>query len=157
MTDLIWIGDRFAERRILVLGESWYGDYADNTDTGYIRLYLAGKLADRMYTRMANACGLSRDDFWHGIAFTNFAQRVGEKREDRPTLAMYEAAKPRLSRLLAELQPRGVWILGKEQGEHSAPLVAAAGIPLVVSRHPTSYGVPNAELGADWSNLLERS
>ena len=91
----IWIGNSYFQNRIFVLGESWYGDYADNTDVGYVTNYLNGQQIDRMYTRMANACKLSRTDFWHQIIFTNFVQKVGQTRKDRPTKIQYlEATTP---------------------------------------------------------------
>lgn len=60
----IWQGRGFVQQRIFVLAESWYGDYSDElvTDDGYILAYLAGRVVDAMYTRIANACQLSRQD-----------------------------------------------------------------------------------------------
>lgn len=154
MAEAIWIGPRYQERRIFVLGESWYGDYADNTDAGYIRLYLEGCIQDRMYTRMANACGMTKHDFWNGILFTNFVQRVGDARDCRPTRADYTGAGGRLAALLDCHRPKGVWVLGKEQAEFSAPYINRAGIPFEVTAHPTSYGLSNAALGESWTRLL---
>jgi hypothetical protein len=152
----IWIGPNYAAQRILVLGESWYGSWADNTDHGYIALYLAGKLQDGMYTRMANATGLSKADFWNGIAFTNYVQRTGDSREDRPTPMAYEHARTRLRALVETLQPKGVWILGKEQAAYSQNVLLELGVPSEVTAHPTSYGLSNALLGQSWARLLER-
>ena len=160
----IWIGPNYSNRRIFVLGESWYGDYTDDlaTDDGYIRAYLEGHQPDPMYSRMANACMgdnslRARCDYWHGLAFTNFVQCVGGNRADRPTTDMLKAARPRLTALLEAHKPAGVWILGIGQGEHSAPVVAAAGIPFEVTAHPTSYGLKNSTLGASWKTLLVKA
>lgn len=155
----IWIGSRYADRKILVLGESWYGDYVGDlvTDDGYVRAYLDGRQADAMYTRMANASGLGKQAFWQGIAFTNFVQRVGDTRDCRPTPAEYRQARERLDRLLQTLSPCGVWILGIGQSEYSAPIIREAGIDLEVSAHPTSYGLSNAVLGASWRALVDRT
>lgn len=155
--DEVWIGEHYERERILVLGESWYGDYGEdrNTDRGYVRAYVNGQQADGMYTKMAQACGLSREEYWQAIAFTNFAQWVGEFRTDRPTRMAYEAAVPRLQTLLSTLKPKGVWILGKGQGTYSGPVVHAAGIPFVVTKHPTSVGLTSAELGASWHQLRQ--
>lgn len=154
----IWIGPTYAYRRIFVLGESWYGDFPDDlaTDDGYIRAYLEGRVPDAMYTRMANACELEKNQFWESILFTNFVQRVGATRDFRPTSEHYRTACARLARLLEEHTPCGVWILGREQGSHSAPVVERAEIPYVVSAHPASYGVKNATLGASWKALLAK-
>ena len=155
--DLIWIGRNYSQKRIFVLGESWYGSYADNTDVGYVSMYLEGRLADRMYTRMANACQLSRADFWHQIIFTNFVQKVGERREDRPTLTHYLEAKTRLADLLNLHKPCGVWVLGKEQAEYSSPVIEKAGIAFEVTAHPTSYGLTNKALGESWNALVRKA
>jgi hypothetical protein len=154
----VWIGPSYRSGGIFVLGESWYGEYTDElvTDDGWIRAYLDGQVVDRMYTRMANACGLSRRDFWESIMFTNFVQCVGAAREDRPTAAMYAAAKSRLSALLEAHQPRGVWVLGIGQAEYTVPTIEAAGVIAEVTPHPTSYGLSNAALGASWRRLNER-
>jgi hypothetical protein len=155
----IWIGSGYSSQRILVLGESWYGDFPGDlvTDDGYIRAYLEGRVSDAMYTRMANACELERRKFWEGILFTNFVQRVGATRDVRPTPEHYRSACARLACLLEEHTPRGVWILGLGQGAHSAPVVERAGIPYEVSAHPTSYGLKNATLGASWKALLAKA
>ena len=120
-------------------------------------MYLEGRVPDRMYTRMANAVGLERRTFWEGIAFTNFVQRVGDLRTDRPTDARYREAGPPLRRLLDLLAPRGVWILGKEQAAYSEPVVKAAGIPVEVTAHPMSFGVKNSAMRASWDALLARA
>ena len=118
LQDRPWIGSSFDNKRILVLGESWYGDWGDdrNTDAGYVRAYLRGALRDGMYTKMAKGSGLSVADVWNSIAFTNFVVWTGTRREDRPTAQMYRDSVPRLKELLGSLAPLGVWILGKEQG-----------------------------------------
>lgn len=155
----IWKGDSYGDRRIFVLGESWYGDYPDDlvTDDGYIRAYLEGRVVDALYTRLANACQLSRSEFWHGVMFTNYVQRVGATRDFRPAREHFVEAGPRLSRLLEEHQPRGVWILGIGQGEYSARVVEKAGIPFEVAPHPTSYGVKSSTLYASWAALLDKA
>lgn len=155
-TERIWVGSRYSTSLILVLGESWYGDFEGDlvTDDGYISAYLAGRQTDRMYTKMANAAGLDKEEFWHAVAFTNFVQRVGDTRNCRPTRAQYLEAQPRLSNLLMKLRPKGVWILGKEQSAYSKPVVRAAGISCAVSPHPNSRGISNERLGEGWKQLM---
>ena len=152
----VWIGPHFDHHRILVLGESWYGDYEGDlvTDAGYITAYLANDQIDRMYTKMANATGLGKERFWKSVAFTNFVQRVGATLDCRPNPQHYREAQDRLRRLLTELKPNGVWVLGTEQGAYSEPVVLAAGIACAVSPHPTRRGVTNAWLGEGWHALV---
>lgn len=158
-SDTPWIGDNFEARRIMVLGESWYGDWGAgyNSDHSYVAAYLAGELRDGMYTKMANACGMSRETYWHGILFTNFVTWAGSHRTDRPTRSMYKASALRLEKLLQQYKPKGVWILGKEQSEFSEPVVRQACIPHEVSLHPTSFGLRNQALGESWFRLQSRA
>jgi hypothetical protein len=151
----IWIGSHYQEKRILVLGESWHGSFADSlaTDSEYISEYLAGVLFSRMCSKIANTCGMLRKEFWHQIAFTNFVQSAGLPPSDQPSMQHYVGAKRRLEVLLREIQPRGVWILGEEQGRYSAPIVKSAGIAHEVAWHPMRPGVTNAILGASWNRL----
>jgi hypothetical protein len=107
-----------------------------------------------MYTKMANATGLGKKTFWNSVAFTNFVQRVGATIDCRPTPQHYREAQDRLRRLLSELRPSGVWILGTEQGVYSEPIVRAEGIACTISPHPTRRGVTNIWLGEGWHALL---
>ncbi len=151
----VWVGPHYEPLRVLVLGESWYGDYEGDlvTDAGYIAAYLANTQIDRMYTKVANASRLGKRKFWESVAFTNYVQRVGATLDSRPTTQQYLDAQDRLRRLLTELTPKGVWILGTEQGAYSEPMVRAAGIACEVSPHPTRRGVTNAWLGEGWHAL----
>lgn len=156
----IWVGPKYHEGRIFILGESWFGDFEGDlaTDDGYITAFLAGKQRDRLYSLLAEACGPDTHTFWESVMFTNFVQRVGPTRDHRPSKAQYSEAKARLSRILVEKQPRGVWVLGKEQGKYSAPVVRDAGIPVQVVAHPSSHRGEKtfllAKLRASWQELL---
>jgi len=124
----IWRGRNYPESRIFILGESWYGEYLGdlNYDDGYIAAYVEGRQVDRMYSKMANAVGMSKATFWHSVAFTNFVQCVGPTRQSRPTPAMYSAAAPRLKAILSDISPAAVWVLGIEQSALSIPIIQAA-------------------------------
>jgi len=154
----VWVGPNFQRLGILVLGESWYGDFTNElaTDDGYIRAYLGDRVVDALYTRIANGVGLDKKSFWLSVMFTNYVQRVGPTRQDRPTQDHYRVAAIRLARLLAEHSPRGVWILGKEQSLYSEPIVQMAGVPVEVVAHPSSYGVKHETLRASWEALLAK-
>lgn len=152
----IWMGPQYGSYRVLVFGESWYGDYEGDlvTDAGYIAAYLTDQQVDRMYSKMANASGLGKKRFWELVAFTNFVQRVGDTLNCRPTRQQYLDAQDRLRRVLSELKPKGVWILGTEQGAYSEPVVRAMGVACEVSPHPTRIGVTSAWLGEGWHALV---
>lgn len=151
----IWIGKHYQETGILVLGESWQGGFADvfATDSKYIAEYLAGFLFSRMCSKLANTCGMMRKEFWHQIAFTNFVQSARMPPSGRPSAQHFIGAKHRLEALLREIQPRGVWILGEEQGRYSAPIVKSAGIVHEITWHPMEPGATSVMLGASWNRL----
>jgi hypothetical protein len=151
----VWKGREYERTRILVLGESWYGTYEDDHlyDDTYVAAWLRGEVRDAMYSRMANAVRLSREGFWQSIAFTNYAQCVGPDRDHRPDLEMFEAGAVRLRAIIAELKPTVIWLLGKQQAEHSGPVVAEAGLPSVVSRHPVYAS--HAQTYEAWAKVLE--
>lgn len=157
-----WVGERYRDgHRTLVLGESWNGTFPEAiaTDDAYIRAWLAGSLPkgirETLYPRLSGAVGPSRTEFWNGVAFTNFViASVGPTRSNRPTEAMYEAAKIRLARVLAELRPARVWVIGKEQSTHSGPVIDEAGIAWAWVRFPLSApAMTHKELAASWSAL----
>lgn len=154
----IWIGPSYQIKRIFILGESWFGDYADDlaTDDGYIRAYLAGRVPDKLYTRIANGCGIEKREFWESVMFTNFVQRVGSTRDSRPTQKQYDEACERLSRILAEHAPHGVWVIGQEQAYYSKPIIEKAGIPVEVISHITGNQVPHVEVLKSWNALLKK-
>ena len=159
----IWVGPQYHKERIFVLGESWFGDYEGDlaTDAGYITAYLAGTQRDRLYSCIAEACGPDVPTYWESVMFTNYVQRVGPTRDHRPSEAQYLEAQPRLHRILVEHQPRGVWVLGKEQGKYSAPIVRGAGINVEVTAHPSSFRGERAvlltKLRASWQELLAKA
>lgn len=155
--DSIWVGDKYYSKCILVLGKSWYGTYSDNTDKGYVSNYLKGLEKDRMYTRMANACmpNISSTEeriktYWNSIAFTNFAGRVGDARENRPTEKDFRNSEVRLTKIIEKYEMGKVWILGIEQARFSSPIIENAGLRYEITPHPTSYGLSNEKLGASW-------
>lgn len=153
-----WVGAKYKESGIFILGESWYGDWGTslNSDSGYIEAYLRGTVKDAMYTRMANACQIPVKEFWDNVLFTNFVPWAGLKRIERPTTAHYLDAYVRLEKLLEKHCPKGVWVLGKGQAEFSGHLLERYKVPYEVVVHPTSYGVKNETLFKSWNNLLAK-
>ncbi|MBY0261633.1 MAG: hypothetical protein K2Q20_04785 [Phycisphaerales bacterium] len=162
----VWVGDNYerSTHRILVLGESWYSDVVPLAE--YVPRWASKAVVDMTLSRLFNAASGSHTDrathaerlaWWNGIAFYNFVHgTVGNTSSDRPTPAMYIAARECLPPVLDQLRPRGVWILGKEQAEYSAELVQRFGASYEVTSHPTSWGLPSAQLAASWTSLLER-
>lgn len=156
----VWLGRDYhlPEHRVLILGESWYGE-VEALET-FIPKWAARQLTDATFSRLFNACSGARAetategerlDWWHRVAFYNFVTgTVGDTRSSRPTRAQYEAARAPLAAVLAELRPAGVWVLGKEQSAYSAPVITDHGTVYEVAPHPTSYGVRSEVLCSSW-------
>jgi hypothetical protein len=165
MPDL-WLGSSYGlpQHRVLVLGESWYGDVDPLIE--YIPKWAAFKLKDATFARIFNAAsGLDtatatatqRLDWWHTVAFYNFVPgSVGRSRDSRPTRAHYLSAAEPLELLLEEIGPAGVWIFGIEQSAYSAPIIAHHAIPYEVAPHPASYGLKRRTLQVSWQSLLAK-
>ena len=159
MTDHnIWIGTAYlaSSPKVLILGESDYG----GTDplVTYVPQWLDKKHPDYSFARISNTFGrpLTRDTFWHQIAFYNFVPgMVGESRNDRPTKSMYQRAQTILPDVLNYLKPDGVLILGIEQSEYSQPVLNEHGIAHAISPHPAARGLKNERLTAAWDNFMQ--
>lgn len=158
----VWRGALYDDSRprTLVLGESWYEKRDRLQDA--IEAWIGGAV-DPTFARIFSAgTGMSnsvasidqRRAFWDRIAFYNFAGYVGPDREYRPTKAHYERGVDNLERVLEELQPDAVWILGREQAGYSEKVVSARGITYAVTTHP-SYrrGVKTADSRISWETL----
>lgn len=161
----VWVGSNYepSAERILVLGESWYGDVEPLVD--FIPRWARGGVIDNTFSRLFNAASgfhteratpSQRLGWWNGIAFYNFVPgTVGAARSDRPTRAAFRAAQAPLTAVLDRLRPRGVWIIGKEQAEYSAEVVRRFGAAHEVTPHTASYGLSTATLAGSWARLLE--
>jgi hypothetical protein len=160
----IWVGSDFPSTRLLILGESTYG--TDDPLSTYIPSWCRRNTPDQTFSRIFNAFSghtassatiAQREAFWTSIAFANFVEEaVGSERSHRPTPDHYRAAASALPALVRRLKPMGVLILGREQAQHSEPLICAAGILCVVCPHPTAFGVSTATLKSAWNELQSK-
>ncbi|MFO0858967.1 MAG: hypothetical protein U0570_00315 [Phycisphaerales bacterium] len=163
----VWIGTNYklSPSRILILGESWYGDADPLAE--YVPWWILKQVRDNTFARVFNAASgfhtesasvAQRSGWWNSIAFYNFVPgSVGENRTDRPTRAVFLAAREPLRAVLEQLRPNGVWILGKEQTDYSAGVVERLGITFEVTPHPTAYGVATRTLADSWAELVQRA
>lgn len=166
MTDHIWIGDNFDSRpeRVLVLGESWYGDLEPLRP--YVLNWAKGEFRDQTFSRVSNVlkrtgytfsrtcCHL---DAWNQIAFCNFVVgTVGKTRDERPKTSHYEASRECFHMTLSMVKPRAVWILGTEQAKYSVPVVEKEHVMFQVAPHPVSRGLRNDILDQSWRLLVAR-
>jgi hypothetical protein len=161
ITMLPWIGSNLHARkkRILILGESWYGPPA-NLGT-YIPDWCAKIQQDYLFSRVFNAASgcltatanvAQRQAFWDSVIFDNFVNwPVGTSRSARPTAAHYSRAAAAFPARLSCLNPDAVWVLGLGQASYSIPLLGD--IHHVASPHPCGWGVKTATLTAAWNRL----
>ncbi|SMP62364.1 hypothetical protein SAMN06295970_108100 [Noviherbaspirillum suwonense] len=160
----IWIGENYlsAERSVLVLGESWYGETQDLPE--FIRGWASRKVRDMSFSKIFNTgSGMhttkstpeDRLRFWNQIAFYNFVPgSIAEGRESRSKNEHFEAACEPFKSVLKQIEPHGVWILGIGQAKYSQPIVEAAGIAHEVAPYPTTRGLTREVLQSSWHALM---
>ncbi len=167
-----WIGDRYAERRILILGESSWG-VGDTTNAAYIQHWLdhpnyiahtdceicsrvggpsypRDRLNDALTTMMLDwrkVTDKARRDAWAAIAFTNFILRqiTSLDANERPTAVDWEEATRAFPARLAELKPRVCLVLDNPSGRllsAAGPLLDRAGVKVVRLAHLTMLPAP---------------
>ncbi len=157
-----WIGELYHANnrfgiRILVLGESHYGDESEtrSTVTTEVVRSLAQDERFAFFTKISKVLlGLdgntwlddfSRGEVWNHIAFYNYIQGfVSSDSRVRPTDEMWENAAEPFLEVVQTLQPKLILVLGKELGNRLP--VPAGDIEVCVIQHPStgfSYEVWN--------------
>lgn len=150
---LPWVGDRYRTdglggARVLLLGESHYGDdatYPEFTRDVVRGLGLAETKRHRFFTTPAawlldlpsggHLTDEMRRDFWPRVAFYNFIQeRVGAEARIGPTDDMWSRAIAPYEQIVHDLDPHLVVVLGKRLGSH----VPDTGHTKVQVNHPSS-------------------
>ncbi len=146
-----WVGQHYKDgiggKRVLILGESHYGDKGDETSE-FTRLIIENhgikKGKHRIYARikvLIAGGGLSdpqRDEFWQKVAFYNYIQTAIARPRIRPTPEQWEAATDPFLDTVSELSPEFVVVLGVELGKHLPPL--PGGVVACNLKHPSSWG-----------------
>ena len=157
----VWIGKKwcYQEKKILLLGESWWGPQIPMQL--YIGSWCSGN-PDPFFTRIFNSCsglnasGSSQNQklyFWDNYAFMNFVfWSVGSTNSSKATANDFKQAAIFLERYLRVLNPNSVWIIGKTHSAYSQPVLTKLGIHCVVSNHPSSP-ITNVQLKSDFSKL----
>jgi len=157
----IWVGAEYYG--LMILGEGTYGGITEGTLCMDYYLLTDG---DDTLRKICNAVtGLTRinadlkeerRDFWKYLLFYNFVFQSRAWSNVRPGNKFRDPANvPMLKAVLAHYGPAAVWILGNAKDGHctaryAKPVIAAAGIPCLVSRHPArqSYHFVRAEFEA---------
>lgn len=127
-----WIGHRYGQRRLLILGESFF-DWRDKTTGALTKpsVDMPTEVAECAITNPAQPisrtvnkitqmiCGCQKPtpeqsfEAWHSIAYTNYVpSSVGEGPTPRPTSAAWKQALAEWPQLLESTTPRVVIVLG---------------------------------------------
>lgn len=129
-----WIGATYGPKsrfgvRLLVLGESHYGNDPEYSDSGLtqevVREWAQNKRA-RFFTIIAKVLHGSEDwiddetrrEIWEHIAFYNFVQSVVPGPRTPPTFRQWCDAQAPFDITLKSLKPDSVFILGSRLSEH---------------------------------------
>lgn len=147
-----WVGAKYRSEglqgvRVLALGESQYakpGSAGPNFTTEVVReCVFEGR--GRFFTKVAKlltagAAGewLSDEvlqDTWNLIAFYNFVQQMLPASRVPPTVAMWKEAQEAFPRVVQELQPQLIVVMGKRLREWFLP---PAGVEVCFTEHPSS-------------------
>lgn len=148
-----WIGERYAEAelyglRILLLGESHYGK--GDEDSAFTRRVVKKwgqekrhrffTITARFILRQGQGNRLSsaqRREFWDKVAFYNYVQEiVGKKARIRPTREMWKRSEQSYYKVLHDLKPDLVVVLGKQLAKNLPEPVQ--GIAFCEVDHPSS-------------------
>lgn len=152
----IWIGRNFRTTGILIVLESTYAD--DESWDTYLPKWVAGTLTrgDNTITRMFNDCsakGQKKEDFWDSVALYNFVPgSVGPTNAHKAGGKHFAQGASVFQKVFDQVQPAGVFLVGKSHRPQSKPIVAANNIPCVTVDHPRS-GVSHVEMRKAWNAL----
>lgn len=149
-----WIGSQYFNPnyfglRVLVLGESHYGNVAEFHPNFTIEVVrdLAQNHRHSFFTKISKVLlGLDqhthignseRKEIWEHIAFYNYIPGfVAEDPRQRPTLAMWSTAKQPFLDIIQELSPHVVLVLGKALSTHIPTLPEH--IEICAIQHPST-------------------
>jgi hypothetical protein len=169
-----WVGEVYAESRLLLLGESAYSwtdpvrgivHPSPQHSVQIIEEALSGELPrfTGMLTRALTGCYKPSEEeiaaAWATAAFINYVPgTVGLGRESRPDKAHWNRAREAFPGLLAELAPRTVIVLGKTMWSmmpdtefYVTDLVQAYRLPN--GGHAMCWAVDHPACGLSWEKL----
>ncbi|PKP13226.1 MAG: hypothetical protein CVU08_06465 [Bacteroidetes bacterium HGW-Bacteroidetes-3] len=122
-----WIGSSYFEKllcnkRILILGESHYGDGDADKSVQLIEETINGNFSHSFYTKIAlsfleenAAADLSlkrKQFFWNAVAYNNFVQEHLDASRQSPSNAMWERGRQAFYEILQETKPDFVFVCG---------------------------------------------
>lgn len=168
-----WIGANYQAGsehncRIMILGESHYGKPTDaRLDfTNYIvgryaiterrRFFSVIQRLVSLDTKRGTYSVASKRAFWNSVVFCNYVQAiVGGKARQRPTAAMWDTGATVLLKVLKEVEPEVLVILGKELKKYLPTL--PAGFEIAYIKHPSGRGMKYSECQPPIRAAIERA
>ena len=116
-----WVGADYevSEERLLILGESHYGDESmpGNSTITFTQEYVDGQ-NHRFWTSIMQVVRgqpyweLDRKEFWHSVAFYNYVQQpVAETAGVAPTTEMFSSSRDAFLSVLNQLAPQKILVL----------------------------------------------
>jgi hypothetical protein len=166
-----WIGNLYKANnrfgtRILVLGESHYGDESETkqTVTTEVVRRLAQDERHPFFTKVSKVLlgcyentwlnDEERAEVWEHVAFYNYIQGfVSTDARVRPTAEMWKNSREPFFQIVRELHPQLILVLGIELGRNIPPV--NGGIEVCVIQHP-STGFSYKKWNAKFLEALER-
>lgn len=133
---LPWVGSRYEESRILILGESHYCELPDEFSIDLTLRTIEDARKKALKTSffsaikdsvLGNASNKeSSSDFWERFAFANFCQGAVIQGKDtslsRASPQMFKSGEQALPTILSLLKPRKVILFSKEAWKHTQNL-----------------------------------
>lgn len=162
MSDIVfepWIGSKYFSDnhfglRVLVLGESHYGDVSEtrSTVTTEVVRLLAQNERHPFFTKVSKVLlGLdgstwldnhARGEIWEHVAFYNYIQGfVGDDSRIRPSSDLWTFSKQPFLDVVQKLSPMVILVLGKELGSHIPKL--SDNIEVCCIQHPSTGFIYN--------------
>jgi hypothetical protein len=165
-----WVGDDFKNRpqRLLILGESHYGEYAKTGDAT-IKMteeYLSGDINYAFWTNIQNVVSpvplikSERAAFWQSVAFYNYVQEsAGPTAGIAPSDTAFKNSKGAFFTVLDRLKPHVILVLSTRLWENLPGSAdgAVQAAPLVVAgkeRDAWTYKYAGGSALASWVTHL---
>jgi hypothetical protein len=155
---LPWVGPAYANSvpRLLILGESHYGDPSDDPETTR-RLtdeYLRGKWNHRFWTQIGQVVSgrryseTDRAEIWKPWAFYNYVQViVADSARQAPSREMFENAEGAFWEVLDSLRPTHLLVLGISRLWPAMPPVDEEGLSFICAGNSQPFGTYSREWG----------
>lgn len=149
-----WIGNKYFDDncfgvRVLVLGESHYGDNSEvrPTLTTEVVRGLAQQKRHQFFTKISKILlGIGKDiwlddkergDIWEHVAFYNYIQGfVGSEPRVRPLFELWSLSEEPFLEVIEKLSPSVILVLGKELAMHIPKL--SENIQICCIQHPST-------------------